>query len=186
VVRDASREARGRRAAVLVGEKMQRRLFTRISTVLLLVVGLVACGSSDEDRLTQADKLLGEAREGVRSARDDVQAKVQGVETAQADLETAREALAAAEQELVDAEGQVDLKATDALLFRAIQRKLLEDDQLENLAIRAQVDKGVVTLYGSVPDGETNEAALEIVRGFPGVVAAESQLEVGSVASPGP
>jgi osmotically-inducible protein OsmY len=171
---------------VLVGEKMERRWFTRISTALLLVVGLVACGDSDEDRLTQADNVLREAREAVRSARDDVQAKVQGVETAKADLEKAREALATAEQELVAAEGQVDLKATDALLFRAIQRKLLEDDELEDLAIRAQVEKGVVTLYGSVPDGETNETALEIVRRFPGVVAAESQLEVGSVASPGP
>jgi osmotically-inducible protein OsmY len=166
---------------------MERRLWMRISAALLLVFGLAGCsGDSDEDLLTQADKVLREAREAVRSAREGVQAKEQGVETAKADLEQAREALKQAEQELGQAEGQVDLKATDALLFRAIQRKLLEEDRFEGMAIQARVRRGVVTLQGSVPDAETNEAALEIVRSFPGVVSAESQLEVGSVASPGP
>ena len=170
----------------MVGEKMERRLLTRISTTLLLVLGLGGCGdTSDEERLTQANAVLREAREAVRSAREEVQTKEQGVEAATAELEKARAALHEVEQELANAESQVDLNATDALLFRAIQRKLLEDDRLEGLAIRADVKKGAVTLRGSVPDEETNEAALEIVRAFPGVVSVDSQLEVGSVASPG-
>jgi osmotically-inducible protein OsmY len=166
---------------------MEIRTLGRTAAGLVLVLGLGACGeSSDEERLTKAEELLTEVRDRVRDAREKILGKEQNVETARAELEQAREALREAELGLAEAEAKVDLTATDALLFRGIQRKLLEDDRLNRLAVRADVNKGVVTLRGVVSDPEAREAALEIARGFPGVASVENELELTPVGSPGP
>lgn len=165
---------------------MNRRSWTGVAAALLLGLSVGGCGdSSDEEMLSRAEDLLRDAREAVRSARDDVQAKEEGVKSAESELTAARHVLQEAEEGLGQAESQVDLKATDALLFRAIQRKLLEDDRLERLAIRADVNKGVVTLRGSVPDAESRDTAIEVVQSFPGVVSVDSKLEVPAEAEQG-
>ena len=59
---------------------------------------------------------------------------------------------------------------TDAALFRSVQRRLLDDEELEDLAVAAEAAKGVITLRGTVPDQETRARAEEIARATPGVV----------------
>ena len=155
-----------------------RRL--RVGTLgLAFSLAFGACGgTSVEDELAQAEEILGEAREGVLEARDAVKAKEEAVERARADLEQAGEALRQAEVQLEQAESGVDLQATDALLFRGIQRELLDEERLERVAIRVEVSKGVVMLRGLVPDPETRAAAIEIAREFPGVASVTDGIRV--------
>jgi osmotically-inducible protein OsmY len=72
----------------------------------------------------------------------------------------------------------VDRSATDDVLFRTVQKRLLEDDDLSNVAIAARVSKGVVTLSGSVPNAKLRDRALEIARTTPGAGHVESRIEV--------
>ena len=126
----------------------------------------------------KAEEVLGDVRGDVLGAREAVEAKEGALERARTDLEQARVALREAEAQLTRAESAVDLQATDALLFRGIQRKLLTEDRLEQVAIRVEVNKGVVTLRGSVPDLETRGAAIEIAREFPGVASVNDGISV--------
>ena len=86
---------------------------------------------------------------------------------------------------LREAESRVDLKATDAALFRAVQKRLLEDERLRHVAIDADVRRGVVELRGSVPDERTAAAAVEVARAVPGVMRVENRLNVAGAARPG-
>ena len=146
---------------------------------LVFSLAFAGCGNSSvEEQLVRAEEILRDARGGVLEARELVEGKAGVLESAQTDLAQAREALAEAEAQLVQAESAVDFQATDALLFRGIQRKLLTEDRLEQVAIRVEVSRGVVTLRGSVPDPETRAAAFEIARGFPGVASVNDGISV--------
>ena len=82
------------------------------------------------------------------------------------------------QSELAQREAVVNRSATDAVIFRAVQKRLLEDDDLSEVAIAARVSKGVVTLSGSVPNAKLRDRALEIARTTPGVGGVESVIEV--------
>ena len=49
---------------------------------------------------------------------------------------------------------------------------------LEDVAIRAGVADGIVTLSGEVPEAALEERAIEIAAKTPGVVRVESRIEV--------
>jgi osmotically-inducible protein OsmY len=100
------------------------------------------------------------------------------MQQAQERLEEARAALREAESEFAQREAVVSRSATDAVLFRAVQKRLLEDEDLSEVAIAAGVSKGVVTLSGSVPNAKLRDQAVEIARATPGVGRVESRIEV--------
>lgn len=146
-----------------------------------LATGLLvlACGGSDpEVDLEQASRAVEEARAEVETAREVVRARESEVKEAQERLAEARSALLEAESEFAKREAVVNRSATDAVLFRAVQKRLLEDDDLSEVAIAARVSKGVVTLSGSVPDARLRDRAVEIARTTPGVADVESRIEV--------
>ena len=150
-------------------------LFT-LSTLILAAAG---CGEdSQEQALEEATAAVGTAREAVQEARQEVEARQQVADEARKELDAAKNELRIREQALREAESHVGLKATDAALFRSVQRRLLDDQELEDLAIAAEAAKGVVTLRGTVPDQETRVRAEEIAGETPGVVAVENQIEV--------
>jgi len=152
---------------------------TWIFLALAAAVALVACGSSDpEAKLVEASKKADAAHSAVDEARDAVQAREQDLQNAQQQLADAREALRKAQQEAAEREANVDRSATDAVLFRAVQKRLLEDRDLESVAISATVRSGVVKLTGSVPDGKLRDRAVEIADSTPGVSSVESRIEV--------
>jgi osmotically-inducible protein OsmY len=149
-----------------------------LSALLLAAAG---CGSdSPEQELKEATAAVVAKRESVQKAREEVEARQQVVDEARKELEAAKSELRIQEQELRDAESRVGRKATDATLFRSVQRSLLDDAELDDLAIAVQVTKGVVTLQGTVPDEKDRARAEEVASATPGVVNVENRIELAS------
>jgi osmotically-inducible protein OsmY len=150
-------------------------------TCTLLLFASAGCGGeSQEQALEKATATLAAAREAVEEARAVVESRQQAVDEARGELEAAASELREREKALREAESRVGLKATDATLFRSVQRRLLEDEALDDLAIAARVTKGVVTLQGIVPDEQARSRAEELVLATPGVVNVENRIELAS------
>jgi osmotically-inducible protein OsmY len=147
-----------------------------LSTLLFAAAG---CGDdSQEQELKEATAAVVAAQQAVEKAREEVDARRQVVDEAQKELEAAESELRSQEQALREAESRVDRKATDAALFRSVQRRLLDDQELDEVAIAVQVTQGVVVLRGSVPDEKVRARAEETARATPGVVALENRIEL--------
>jgi len=138
----------------------------------------LACGSDPEADLEEASRAVDDARAQVAKDRESVQARESEVQEAQERLVEARSALREAESELARRETAVDRSATDDVLFRTVQKELLEDDDLSKVAISARVSKGVITLSGSVPNEKLRDRALEVARAAPGATKVESRIAV--------
>jgi osmotically-inducible protein OsmY len=146
---------------------------------LATALAVLACGGSDpEVDLEQASQAVEEARVQVEKALEKVETRESEVKEAEERLSEARSALREAESEFAQREAVVNRSATDAVLFRAVQKRLLEDGDLSKVAIAARVSKGVVTLSGSVPNAKLRDQAVEIARTTPGVSSVESRIEV--------
>jgi osmotically-inducible protein OsmY len=154
----------------------------RLLVLALPLLLAPACGGrGGEADLEAAARALAEARAEAASARARVDEMRERAERAQAELEEARGALREAEDRLASAEAAVDSTATDALLFRAVQKKLLEDEALAEVAVQAFVEKGVVTLMGRVSSDGMRERALSIARATAGVVQVQDRIVVEPV-----
>ena len=167
-----------------------KRTFT--NSVASAALGLLAlqlsagCGGGEaEDQLRRVQTDLQGAREAIFEAEGRIEEREEALTAAKLELEEAKNDLEAATARLAKVESSVDFRTTDALLFRGIQKRLLDDGDLEATAIRASVHKGVVTLYGTVPHNDAMETALGIAQEFPGVVSVENRIEV-QVAAPPP
>lgn len=150
-----------------------------ICAVLGMALVALSCGGSDpEADLAAASAAVEKARARVAEERESVQALENAAEKLQKQLAESRAALRDAESELAQRESVVNRSATDSVLFRAVQKRLLEDGDLSDVAIAASVSKGVVTLSGSVPDAKLRDRALDVARATPGVVSVESRIDV--------
>ena len=154
------------------------RLKAILASLAAALVALACGGSDPEVDLEQASQAVAETRAQVEKARETVQTREGEVKEAQGRLAEARSALREVESEFAQREAVVNRSATDAVLFRAVQKRLLEDEDLSEVAIAARVSKGVVTLSGSVPDAKLRDRALEIARTTPGAGNVESRIEV--------
>lgn len=150
-----------------------------LTIVAAVALSAVACGGpTGEAELKEASAKLEDVRAQVEDAKEKVAARQAGLEKAKQALAEAQTELREAERRLAKTEAQVDLSATDAVLFRSIQKQLLEDDKLENVAISAKVTSGNVVLSGSVPNAKLRDRALALARATPGVVSVQSLIEV--------
>lgn len=147
-----------------------------LCTLLFLASG--CGGDSKEEALKEATAAVVEKQKAVDQAREEVGARQAVVDEAQKELEEAKTELRTREQALREAKSHVGLRATDTALFRSVQRNLLEDEELESLAIAVRVSKSVVTLEGSVSEEDDRARAEEIARSTPGVVNLENLIEV--------
>jgi osmotically-inducible protein OsmY len=137
------------------------------------------CGGSDpEVDLARASKEVEKTRSARENAAETVNQREADVKQAQAKLEEARAALRKIEAELAKREAKVDRSATDEVLFRAVQKRLLDDAKLASVAIAAHVNNGLVTLTGNVPDAKLRDRATEVARETPGVQRVESQVQI--------
>jgi osmotically-inducible protein OsmY len=150
-----------------------------ITGLAFATVGLSACWKDDsEARLAEATHELEKALTDVENAQATVDARRAEMETARDKLAKAEDELTKAKRRLDDAKAEVDADATDTLVFRSVQRRLLDDKKLEGVAIAARVESGVVTLSGDAPDDAIRKRALEIARETPGVARVQDRIRV--------
>lgn len=156
-----------------------------IGFALLAALLAFACSGSDpEADLADATNALAKARAEFEQAEKTVATRETEVDEAKQRLVLARTALREVESRLRERETAVTQTATDDVLFRAVQMRLLEDDRLENAAIAASVSGGSVTLSGTVANGKQRDRAIAVAKETPGVARVESRIEV-QVAAPG-
>jgi osmotically-inducible protein OsmY len=152
---------------------------TRTLLILAAAAAAVACGGSDpEAKLVKASEAANAARSEVEVARESVQQSEKEVQDAQQRLTEARAELREAQQKMAEREATVDRNATDAVLFRTIQKQLLDDRALQGVAISASVRSSVVTLTGTVPEQKISDRAIEIAGAAPGVARVENRIKV--------
>ena len=158
--------------------------------LLLALPFLWACGEpSAEEKLRRATEALVAAEKAADAARVEFEATESKLNEAQLARDAAAERLREAEGRLAEAKAEVALHATDDLLFRSVQQLLLDDSELRDVAIRAEVHDGVVVLSGSAPNAELREKAVQLASSVPGVVDVQSRITLETpppVAAPAP
>jgi len=138
-----------------------------------------SCGGDDEAaRLESLSQELGVLREELPELREQIARREAVAKAAQDELAKARGALRDSEQRIAEIEKEIGANATDPLLFRMIQTQLLEDDDLEDVAISARVEHGAVTLSGVVPKAKLRERAAKLAESIPGVVSVQNRIQV--------
>jgi osmotically-inducible protein OsmY len=159
----------------------------------LLAMAAIACGESRQEKFERALRVAESAQEAVASARDEVAQREAAYEKATAAARAAEEDLAdatrkldAAQASLDGARAEVAKWADDASVFRVVQQRLLESDELADGAVSARVEQGVAVLEGQVAEDADRERAIEIARETPGVVAVQSRLTVAASRAPPP
>lgn len=153
----------------------------RLLAVSLAVTGTLmmsGCGNDAQERYDDATEALEKARESRNEARENLQAKQDELQALQDKLNKAEEKLEDAREDLRQAEANVNKNVTDEVLFRSIQRKLLNEERFGEAAISVGVSDRVVTLTGTVPDARTHKAALKVASGQSGVKEVVDFLEV--------
>jgi len=145
-----------------------------------LGLGLVmACGEpTAEEKLRAATEALVTAETTATEARQAFDAREAELQRASAARDEAAATLREAERALGESKAAVGLHATDELLFRSVQKLLLEDSRLGDVAIRAEVSQGIVTLSGEAPTAELRDRALELAESVPGVSDVTSHIRV--------
>lgn len=162
-------------------------ILPRTWPALLSLAALLACGGDDlEARLARASEQLDAERAVVESARSRVEGRKVVLKEAQEKLAEAQEELHAAERRFAELQASVTSSATDDVLFRAVQKRLLEDDDLDAVAIAARVKSGVVTLSGVVPNEGLRDRAIEVAGTTPGVSSVEDEIELLRAVSTAP
>ena len=91
---------------------------------------------------------------------------------AEAKLKEARNKVEAASQ-------VVNKTVNDEVLFRTIQREVLDKKEFDKAAISVGVKNRVVTLTGNVPDEDTRKRAVKLAREQAGVKDVNDELQVG-------
>ncbi|WP_293625518.1 BON domain-containing protein [Salinisphaera sp.] len=171
--------------------------FATVLTSLVLGASLLAgCSETPQEKYDNAVEQLKEARESRNEAQEALNEKKEELNELQANLNESENELQEARQKVAAASEAVNKTVNDQVLFRTIQRDVLNEKSFDKSAISVGVKDRVVTLTGVVPDEETRELALEKARSQAGVedVVDELQLEdeqgeprapsAGSVAKP--
>lgn len=83
-----------------------------------------------------------------------------------------------AKAKLMTLEERLQRRATDLAIFRAAQSALLDEPTLQEAAVLASVEDGIVTLNGSVSSAQEEQKATDIVRAIPGVESTVVRLQL--------
>jgi osmotically-inducible protein OsmY len=152
------------------------------SLFILLALG---CGAPDpEEALRKASAALAEREAVLEGARAELELSEAAAASAEEARERAVQAVRDAEQRKRAAEDEVAEHASDDVLFRTVQRRLLEERALDGVAIAAEVSGRVVTLSGTVHDAELRDLAVSLAAETPGVADVRSQIRVRAQPDP--
>jgi len=176
--RSSSRE-RAACGALPRARSRRARLAAARAVACGVVIHLVGAGCGDpdpEDALADAGSELASASEH-RAAADAEVERVRGrLRDLEDELEDAQRVASEAAAHVVEAEKRLGELASDDVLFRVLQRRLLEDGELADSAVRVEVEQRIATLRGEVEREEARTRAGEIARGVPGVLDVVNEI----------
>lgn len=153
---------------------------TRLSLTAVLAGVLLAAGCSEDpqQRYERAAANLEAAKQARAEAHEAVAQKKAELARLQEKLDVAEKRLQEARERMERASRTLDASVNDAVLFRSIQRAMLDPERFPGAAIAVGVQDRVVTLTGTVPDEATRRAAVELARAQPGVEEVVDFLEI--------
>lgn len=174
------RSARSAVQRVTRGARAGARPRAHVAFCLASIAALaLACGEpAPEERLADAKESVNAAARETKLAQAQVERLRSQVGTRKAELAEAERELAEAQEELAATARHAERRIGDVALFRALQGRMLEDDALENVAVRVTVEDRRVTLSGEVDTKDQAERALEIARSGFGVAGVNNRLQV--------
>lgn len=147
---------------------------------MLAALIVAGCSESPQEKYNDATSHLNDAKKARKQAQDKVADAREQVQDAQKNLKNAQNKLQQARQKVISATQAVNKTVNDQVLFRTLQKKLLDNDAFSKAAISVGVDKRVVTLTGTVPDEKTRQQAVQTVHNQPGVASVNDQLQVSN------
>ena len=160
------------------------KISARCAAVSLALVmagaALSGCSQDPQEKYDSAVEQLKEARQSVDDAQEKINSKKEELKELQNNLDESQSNLAAARGKVDEASQAVNKTVNDEVLFRTIQRELLDKKQFDKAAISVGVTDRVVTLTGNVPDEKTHKKAVEAARSQAGVKNVVDQLQVVS------
>lgn len=155
------------------------RALLLLSILLIGAAGLTACSESPQQKYDSATSHLQDAKKALSDAKQKVDSQQEEVDEAKKKLGELQKKVNAKRQKVVTATQAVDKTVNDEVLFRTLQKNLLDKDQFSDSAISVGVHNLVVTLSGVVPDQETHDQAIKVTRNQAGVADVRDQLQIG-------
>lgn len=149
--------------------------------LVALALGLATlsgCSETPQEKYDNAVEKLNESRESRNEAQEKVNDKKEELSELQANLNEAEAKLQEARKKVEAASQAVNKTVNDEVLFRTIQREVLDKKEFDKAAISVGVKNRVVTLTGNVPDDETRKRAIKLARSQAGVQDVIDELEV--------
>jgi len=166
-------------------QRGDRTRWFALAVAVGVVASIVACGEPDpEEALEAASAELDAAREQLASADTGVQTIRTRMRELEAELADAERVRREAQRHVTEAEALVSERASDDVLFRAVQRRLLEDSSLADAAVTAHVADRVVTLRGEVAHATLRDRAVAVAAEAPGVARVVSELKTPAALAP--
>lgn len=150
-------------------------LFTALTLGAVLVTG---CSESPQEKYSKATSHLNDVKEDFKQAKKKVTDQQGDVSDAQSKLHDLQDKVNAQRKKVVTATQAVDKTVSDQVLFRTLQKELLNKDEFSDAAISVAVSNLTVTLTGSVPDQDTHDQAIKTTRNQPGVADINDQLKI--------
>lgn len=155
------------------------RTLLLLSILLVGAVSLTGCSKSPQQKYDSATSHLKDTKKALSEAKQKVSSQQKEVDEAQKKLVDLQQKVDAKRQKVVTATQAVDKTVSDQVLFRTLQKNLLDKDAFSNSAISVGVHNLVVTLSGVVPDQETHDRAIKLTRNQAGVADVRDQLQIG-------
>lgn len=150
----------------------------RTAVAIVALIAVAGCSEDPQQRYERAAANLETAKEARAEAQAAVDAKKAELRRLQEKLDAAEQRLAKARERLEQASEAVNASVSDEVLFRSIQRALLDEERFAGAAIAVGVQDRVVTLTGTVPDDATRKAAVRVAREHAGVKEVVDFIEV--------
>jgi len=143
-----------------------------LAAVFVAALMMSGCGKpAPETELAAAGEALGEATTELSDLNTRIEQTEVLLDELRAERRKQRDTVRTLEQRL-------EARATDVAIFRAVQTTLLNDEQLQEVAITVDVDDKVVTLGGVVRTKEEAGRAVNLSKQVAGVARVASRIRV--------
>lgn len=160
-----------------------KRLTTLVAALALVALGAACGGETTENRTTNTTTTTNASNGNVTTTTNTTNTTVTAnrgaynANISQGDYEKDKETFA---QKAKDAGDKIGAGLSDGWLWVKARGALLAADDLEESGINVDVNNGVITLRGMVPNSDQVKKADAAIKGVSGSKGVQNQLKVGA------